>query len=122
MIHALVHGFYAKIRTDPALGPIFNGAIAADQWPTHLAKMCDFWSSVMLMTGRFKGTPMQAHIQVGGLGATEFARWLRLFGQTARELCPAPAAEAFIARAEVIAQSLQIGIAASRGELPPARA
>jgi len=122
MIHALVHGFYAKIRTDPALGPIFNGAIAEDQWSGHLAKMCDFWSSVMLMTGRFKGAPMPAHIRIAEIRPTHFARWLHLFRQTAQELCPPEAAAAFIARAEMIAQSLQYGIAASRGELPPVRA
>jgi hemoglobin len=52
MIHRLVHAFYAKVRLDPALGPIFNREIG-DGWDHHLAKLCDFWSSVMLMTGRF---------------------------------------------------------------------
>src|SRR5262245_37849873 len=27
MIRRLVHAFYAEVRTDPALGPIFNGRI-----------------------------------------------------------------------------------------------
>ncbi|MGH7016116.1 MAG: group III truncated hemoglobin [Caulobacteraceae bacterium] len=122
MIHDLVHGFYAKIRTDPALGPIFNRVIAHDRWPAHLAKMCDFWSSVMLKSGRFNGAPMTAHIRVGGIRPTHFARWLHLFGQTARERCPPEVAEALSARAEIIAQSLQLGIAASRDELPRAPA
>jgi hemoglobin len=121
MIHELVHGFYGKIRTDPALGPIFNGVIQPQAWPEHLQKMCDFWSSVMLMTGRFHGAPMPAHVRIPEIRPTHFARWLHLFGQTARELCPPEAAEAFVARAEMIAQSLQLGIAASRGELPPVR-
>ncbi|MGH6988208.1 MAG: group III truncated hemoglobin [Caulobacteraceae bacterium] len=120
MIDALVYGFYAKVRTDPALGPIFNRVIAHDRWPAHLGKMCDFWSSVMLKTGRFNGAPMAVHIRVGGIRPTHFARWLHLFGQTARELCPPEVAAAFSARAEIIAQSLQLNIAASRGELPRA--
>ena len=120
MIHQLVHGFYARIRVDPALGPIFNRVI--HDWDPHLQKMCDFWSSVMLMTGRFKGAPMPAHIRIAEIRPTHFARWLHLFRQTAQELCPPVAAAAFIARAEMIAQSLQLGIAASRGELPPVRA
>ena len=119
MIHALVHGFYAKIRIDPALGPIFNRVIT--DWDPHLAKMCDFWSSVMLMSGRFHGAPMPAHIRIPDIRPTHFARWLHLFRETAHELCPPEAAQAFIARAEMIAQSLQLGIAASRGELPPLR-
>jgi hemoglobin len=122
MIHDLVHGFYEKIRVDPALGPIFTRAIHDDHWPAHLGKMCDFWSSVMLMTGRFKGAPMPAHIRIPEIRPTHFARWLHLFRQTAQEVCPPEAAAAFIARAEMIAQSLELGIAASRGELPPLRA
>jgi len=117
MIHDLVHGFYGKIRTDPALGPIFNRVIT--DWDPHLQKMCDFWSSVMLMTGRFKGAPMPAHIRIPDIQPTHFARWLHLFAETAAEVCPPEAAALFVARAEMIAQSLQFGIAASRGELPP---
>jgi hemoglobin len=116
MIHDLVHGFYDNVRTDPALAPIFDRVIS--DWDPHLAQMCDFWSSVMLMTGRYKGAPMPAHIRIPEIGPSLFARWLQLFRQTAQEVCPPRAAAVFIARAEMIAQSLQLGIAASRGELP----
>jgi hemoglobin len=119
MIHELVHGFYAKIRRDPALGPIFNRVVG--DWDEHLAKMCDFWSSVLLMTGRFKGTPMAAHARIPDIRPTHFARWLHVFQQAAAEVCPPEAAALFVAKSEMIAQSLQLGIAASRGELPPAR-
>jgi hemoglobin len=97
---------------------VFDRVVAGD-WDHHLAKMCDFWSSVLLMTGRFKGAPMATHAAIGDIRATHFARWLHLFHQTARELCPPDAAALFIAKSEVIAQSLQLGIAASRGEFPP---
>jgi hemoglobin len=124
MIHQVVHGFYAKIRRDPALGPIFNRVIAEDAWPAHLEKMCDFWSSVMLMSGRFHGAPMPAHLRIQGrdgkgLNARHFARWLHLFAETAAELCPPEAAALFVKKSQMIAQSLQLGIAASRGEIPP---
>jgi hemoglobin len=121
MIHAVVHGFYDKIRQDPALGRIFNREIAGPAWPEHLAKMCDFWSSVLLMTGRFKGAPMVVHTRIADIRPTHFARWLHLFRQTAETLCPPPAAALFVAKSEMIAQSLQLGIAASRGELPATR-
>lgn len=117
MIHELVHGFYGKIRRDPALGPIFNRVVG--DWDEHLAKMCDFWSSVLLMTGRFKGTPMAAHARIPDIRPTHFARWLHVFQQTAAEVCPPEAAALFVAKSEMIAQSLQLGIAAARGELPP---
>ena len=70
MIEAVVHGFYDRIRQDPALGPIFNRTIAPEAWPAHLRKMCDFWSSVMLMSGRFKGAPMAAHIRIAEIRPT----------------------------------------------------
>jgi hemoglobin len=110
MIHNVVHTFYASIRTDPALGPIFKRVIG-ENWDPHLVKMCDFWSSVLLMTGRFEGDPMAKHVAVGGIRPTHFARWLHLFRQTVEKLCPQPAAEMFVMRSEMIARSLQRGIA-----------
>jgi len=115
MIHQLVHGFYAGIRKDPALGPIFN-RIIGDRWDVHLARMCDFWSSVMLMTGRFKGAPMAAHARIPEIRPTHFARWLHLFKVAAEDLCPPEAAKLFVSKSEIIAQSLQLGVAASRGD------
>lgn len=115
MIHDLVHAFYGKIRTDPALGRIFNRVIG-DNWDAHLARMCDFWSSVLLMTGRFKGAPMIAHARIPEIRPTHFARWLHLFRQTAEQLCPPDAAALFVTKSEMIAQSLQLWIASSRAE------
>lgn len=120
MIARLVQAFYAKVRRDPLLGPIFDAAIG-DGWDAHLAKLCDFWSSVMLMSGRFHGSPMAVHARMEGLGDIHFQRWLRLFAETASEVCPPDAAALFVGRAEMIAQSLQLGIAAARGDLPPLR-
>lgn len=119
MIADLVHAFYARVRRDAVLGPIFEAAV--DDWDAHLAKLCDFWSSVLLMTGRFKGSPMQAHAALPDIHRSHFARWLTLFEATARQVCPPAAADLFCARAQMIAQSLQLGLAASRGELPPMR-
>ena len=109
MIRTLVHGFYARIREDEEIGPIFNGAIG-DGWDAHLAKMCDFWSSVMLMTGRYKGNPMVVHSRLKTVRPEHFERWLALFRQTARTVCPAEIAELFIGRAEIIARSLKLGM------------
>lgn len=117
MIHDVVHAFYATIRTDPALGPIFRRVIG-ENWDPHLAKMCDFWSSVLLMSGRFEGDPMGKHVAVGGIRPTHFARWLHLFRETVERLCPPPAAAMFVMRSEMIARSLQRGIAFFSGQAP----
>jgi hemoglobin len=123
VIRNLVHAFYARVRCDVVLGPIFNTRV--EDWPAHLEKLCAFWSSVMLMSGRYKGTPMRAHAELpGGIASEHFQRWLALFHATAREVCPAAAAALFVDRSERIAQSLQLGIALHRGggpaQAPPA--
>lgn len=81
-ITALVHQFYAKVRKDSALGPIFNARI--DDWDHHLAKLVDFWSALLRGTGRFSGAPMPKHAALPDLSAALFRRWLDLFRQTAQ--------------------------------------
>lgn len=117
MIETLVRAFYGKVRADETLGPIFAARI--EDWEPHLRKMFDFWSSVTLMSGRYHGTPMPAHARIAEIQPAHFTRWLQLFGETAREVCPPEAAALFVDRSQRIAQSLQMGIAVTRGELPP---
>lgn len=114
MIETLVHAFYARVRQDALLGPVFKARVS--NWSEHLQRMCSFWSSVALMSGRYHGQPMQKHLPLP-VEAPHFDRWLELFRQTARDVCPPKAADLFIARAEVIAQSLEMGIAGAQGVL-----
>lgn len=107
-ISVLVDNFYAKVRRDPDIGPIFNAIV--DDWPYHLALLKDFWSTVLLTTGRYKGDPMMKHLQLP-LDHEHFARWLDLFAETANEvLSPAHAAEV-IDKSHRIAQNFKAGIA-----------
>ena len=114
MIRRLVHGFYEKVRADAMLGPVFAAHIA--DWDPHLERMCAFWSSVALLSGRYHGRPMEKHLPLP-VDAQHFDRWLALFEETARELCPDNAAEHLIERARRIAESLEIGIAGRHGVL-----
>lgn len=103
----LVHAFYARVRQDAALGPIFEAGV--DDWDAHLAKLVDFWSSILRRTGRFSGAPMPRHAALPGLTAELFTRWLALFRETAQaQPNQAMAAQACLA-AERIAQSLWMG-------------
>ncbi len=107
-IRRLVDEFYARVRDDAALGPVFTNAI--DDWDTHLATMRDFWSSVMLTSGRYKGNPVMKHRQVEGISYDLFKRWLALFEETTDFLFePAPAA-IFNAKAARIAESLRLAL------------
>lgn len=107
ILRTLVHQFYAKIRDDAVLGPIFATRIT--DWGPHLEQMTAFWSSVALGTGRYHGAPVPAHIGLPVHWA-EFERWLALFRETAAEVCPPTGAAHVIARAERIAQSLHMAI------------
>ena len=109
LIHAVVHSFYARIRDDEILAPIFARVIG-ENWDAHLAKMCDFWSSVMRMTGRYKGNPMIGHTRLKSVRPEHFDRWLGLFRETVTGICDPKLAELFMMRAENIARSLQLGM------------
>jgi hemoglobin len=113
LIERLVRRFYEQVQSDPILGPVFTAKIA--DWNAHIEKMRDFWSSVALMSGRYHGQIMQAHL-VLHLGRTHFDRWLTLFEKTASELCPSTAADYYVERAQRIAASLETGIAAGPGD------
>ncbi|CAN7338348.1 group III truncated hemoglobin [Bradyrhizobium sp. LjRoot220] len=112
MIEELVHGFYARVRRDTVLAPVFEARIT--DWEPHLKQMCAFWSSVALMTGRYHGTPMVKHAPLP-VDAGHFDRWLELFEAAARELCPPKAEAHFVERARRIAASLELGIAGGQG-------
>ncbi|WP_188261657.1 group III truncated hemoglobin [Azospirillum tabaci] len=107
MIEALVRTFYGKIRGDALLGPVFGAAIT--DWEPHLLKMIDFWSSVALLTHRYDGRPLPAHIRFD-IGPAHFERWLELFRETTAEVCTPEAAAFFEDRAANIGRSIQMGV------------
>jgi hemoglobin len=100
----LVHRFYAKVRRDDLIGPVFNAHI--DDWDHHLARLVDFWSSILRGTGRYSGTPMQKHIGLPELNPEFFQRWLTLFDETLSEQPNAAMRERALPAAQRIAQSL----------------
>ncbi|ABS70227.1 globin (plasmid) [Xanthobacter versatilis] len=112
MIARLVQAFYAKVRQDALLGPVFDERIA--DWDPHLRRMCAFWSSVALMSGRYHGQPMEKHLPLP-VDSRHFDRWLTLFEETAHDVCPPTAAAHFIECARRVAQSLELGIAGQHG-------
>jgi hemoglobin len=114
MIERLVRTFYGRVQKDPLIGPIFLARVV--DWEHHIAKLCDFWSSVALMSGRYHGQPMQKHVNLP-VGSAHFDRWLALFEATATELCGPAAAAHFIERARRIADSLEMGIATQQGRI-----
>ncbi len=101
--------FYARVRQDAELGPIFDDAIS--DWPAHLDKLVAFWSSVMLTTGRYKGNPVHAHaMHRDRMTPALFDRWLALWRDVTDENLSPVAAAALQAKAARIAESLKLAL------------
>jgi len=96
-IRTLVFTFYGRVREDPVLSPIFEEHIG-DRWDTHLEKMCDFWSTVLYATGRYRGNPLVVHARIPGIGTPHFDRWLELFEEVAFETLSPDMAQDVVAR------------------------
>jgi hemoglobin len=120
-IATLVHTFYDEVRADPVLGPVFNNAIG-DRWDPHLARMVEFWSTVMLGSHDFQGNVFGKHMALCGIEADHFRRWLALFQATATRLFEPAVANEFLLVAGRIASSLQYGYFGKVVVPPPAGA
>ena len=113
-IERLLTAFYARVRADEVLGPIFASAVGTtdEDWAPHLARLRDFWSQVMLRQGgRYRGNPYQAHLRLlPELRPEMFGRWLSLLDAACAETQSPAAATAFRERAAAIARSLRMGL------------
>lgn len=117
-VSQLVHAFYAKVRKDDVLGPIFNSQV--HDWDHHLVTLVNFWSSILRGTGSYTGTPMQKHAAMAHLDETLFKRWLALFDETTHEQANQAMGNRATASAQRIAQSLWYGYQMNRhpGKIP----
>ncbi|SDV49051.1 group III truncated hemoglobin [Chitinasiproducens palmae] len=111
-IRELVTRFYARVRADADLGPIFERHVS--DWDAHHAQLIDFWSSVLRGTARYRGTPMPKHAALDELSPARFHRWLALFAETTAELGNTGLRERATEMAQRIAQSLWHGHQMSR--------
>lgn len=101
-ISTLVDTFYARVRADDVIGPVFNRVVA--DWPEHLAKLKDFWSSVVLSAGRYKGNPMMAHMPIPEMDPEHLDRWLSLWEKTLNELYDPEVVEIFLGKAAMVGE------------------
>lgn len=114
-INRIIRAFYERAQQDPEIGPKFAGVT---DWEAHFARITDFWSSVMLGTGRYNGRPLPLHMPLG-LRSAHFARWLTLFEETACEHVSAATVALLMDKARRIASSMNMALEVTRGELPP---
>lgn len=105
-IRLLVNTFYDRVRSSDRLAPVFALRISPEDWPVHLEKMCRFWSSILLYTHDYNGSPFDKHIGLG-IGEEHFSEWLALFEQTVDELFTGENARIAKERANNIARIFQ---------------
>lgn len=94
----LVNSFYAKVRVNPTLGPVFNSIV--DDWDTHLERLTDFWEMVLLHSGPGAGkfNPVPVHKEVDEkmnhqVQEVHFTTWLTLWFETIDRLFEGEVAE-----------------------------
>lgn len=110
---ALVHGFYADVRADALLGPVFDAALH-NRWEPHLARMVDFWSTVALGSKSFKGNVFTKHMALTGVTPAHFAAWVRLWGEHTERLFAPEVAQGLQVAAHGIARNLFQGYFGSK--------
>ena len=103
-IETLVDTFYASVRDDDLLGPIFHRHVT--DWSLHLPKMYAFWSTVVLHTGKYSGRPIEAHQPLPGLTHEHFARWLGLWERAVGAVIRPEAHRYFVLAATRMASSM----------------
>jgi truncated hemoglobin YjbI len=107
-IRKMVDTFYARVREDAVLSPVFENRLAG-KWDEHMPRMYAFWTKVLLDTGEFQSNVFGKHMALSGITKEHFVRWLALFKMTAVEVFGIDEAEIPIQVAERIASSLQLG-------------
>lgn len=104
-VKRMVDLFYAKVRKDELIGPIFNERIQ-NHWAEHLAKLYSFWQSVLLGEQTYTGFAFPPHAQLP-IHKEHFDRWLALFTETVDSLFVGPTADEAKSRAYKIADVFQ---------------
>ncbi len=118
-IERMVRQFYARVRDERDLGPIFEERI--EHWPDHLDRMVSFWRAVLRSESTFqmsgRGSPPVLHRQIEVLQAGHFDIWLALFGEVADEVWGEDEATEVKAAAKRIAVALSRHLGPQRSPL-----
>lgn len=87
-VELLIRSFYARVREEEVLGPIFNGRI--HDWEAHFERLIDFWETNLFFVRKYKGDPLKVHLEVDeatgqAITPEHFGRWLNLWVNTIDE-------------------------------------
>lgn len=98
----LIDRFYASVRADALLGPVFEPVLQG-RWDAHLARMVDFWCTACKIERSFRGDVYKKHMALPRMAPAHLARWLQLWRRHTEALC-APAQAAHL-------QDVAVGVA-----------
>ncbi|MHA3771030.1 group III truncated hemoglobin [Verrucomicrobiota bacterium sgz303538] len=105
-ITRLVKWFYAKVRYEPLLEPVFNEHVHL--WSEHIATITQFWVKMTGGPSTWSGG-MGKHFMMH-LGPEHFAIWLRVWDENCHELLPPREAAEMSGLAHRIGDDLQMMI------------
>lgn len=108
----VISRFYSRVMEDPLLAPVFNAHVT--DWDPHLARMQDFWMSVVYKVGRYAGNPLRVHRALGELRPEHFVRWLTLWQQTVEETVTSDIGPTLIVNAQQMGAGMSARLAADR--------
>ena len=107
-IARVVTAFYAEVRADPELGPVFAAHVT--DWPSHEEKIVSFWRNALLLERTYDGNPMRVHASAGNVKSDHFPIWLSLFDAVLAREIPQPYAGAWSTLAHRIGRGLSYGL------------
>jgi hemoglobin len=104
-ISKLLRHFYADVRQDPLIGPIFNAKIK--DWKHHLEIIRSFWETLIGGPSSYARPIPMKHLPLR-LREEDFERWLFLWQANCRAQLPSDVAEEMIDLASHIAHRLRM--------------
>ncbi|MBB3993716.1 hemoglobin [Sulfitobacter undariae] len=107
-VDLVVARFYARLRDDPQLGPVF--ATHVQNWPLHEEKIARFWRNALLYEREYDGNPMLVHREAGNVQAAHFSIWLDIFDVVLTDTLPPDLAAQWSALAHRIGRGLRLGL------------
>lgn len=107
-VEDLLRRFYGRALVDDLLGEPFTEVREAGL-ESHLRVMCDFWETLLLTTGSYRGSLFRVHQDAHArhpFGAEHFDRWLTLWRESVDEMYAGPVAEKAKQQGERIATAM----------------
>lgn len=103
-LFALLTRFYDTVERDELLAPYFTSV----DMDAHMPRIVDFWSTLVFDTHRYSGNAFKPHLEMPGLTADHFVRWVETMERTVDAHGAGPAAERMKELARRIAVSMQL--------------